>query len=89
VSLVHEATYVFEYPDERTARAIGDAVANEVGEIDDERSRATVTRTGRTLEVRVDARDLVALRAATNTWIGLVAVAERTLEAATSTPGRD
>jgi len=85
VSFAHEATYVFEYPDESTARAVGIALGNEVGEIDDDRSRATVDRSGTTVEIRVLARDLVALRAASNTWIGLVDVAERTR--AVATPG--
>jgi KEOPS complex subunit Pcc1 len=75
---VHDASFVFEYPDERRARIVADAVAREVGEIDDERSRADCSRDGRRVEVSVRARDLVALRAATNTWLGLVDVAERT-----------
>lgn len=83
MSFAHAATFVFEYPDEATARLVADSVGNEVGEIDDERSRAEVERTGATLEVRVFAGDMVALRAASNTWIGLVDVAERTLDVAT------
>ncbi len=80
VSDSHHATYAFEYDDRRRARLVADSVRREVGEIDDDRSRATLQRDGTTVTVQVDARDLVALRAATNTWTGLVDVAERTLD---------
>jgi KEOPS complex subunit Pcc1 len=73
----HSASLSFEYGDERRARAVTESVRVEVGEIDDDRSRATVDRDGRVLSVRVDAADLVALRAGVNTWIRLVEVAER------------
>ncbi len=66
----------FEYDDQRVARLVGDAVAVEVGEIDDDRSTATVRREGRTLSVDVFAHDLVALRAGVNTWLRLVETAE-------------
>ena len=73
---VHDAVLSFPYPAERRARDVHDAVAVEVGEVDDDRSRATVSRAGRTVEVRIRAHDLVALRAGTNTWIRLVRIAE-------------
>lgn len=78
MSLAHEASVVFDYPDVVTAKTIRDAIELEVGEINSDRSRATVERSGTSVVVRVAARDLVALRAAANTWIGLVDVAERT-----------
>jgi KEOPS complex subunit Pcc1 len=58
------------------ARIVADAVGVEVGEIDDDRSRASVRRDGQTVVVEIVADDLVALRAACNTWTGLVEVAE-------------
>jgi KEOPS complex subunit Pcc1 len=73
----HDAVYVFEYADPDRARRIADAVGREVGAIDDERSRATLERDDETVTVSVEASDLVALRAATNTWLGLVDAAER------------
>jgi KEOPS complex subunit Pcc1 len=73
----HTIGLSFEYDDQRTARLVGDAVSVEVGEIDDDRSTARVDREGRTVTVDVFARDLVALRAGTNTWLGLVGTAER------------
>ncbi|AUV80917.1 KEOPS complex Pcc1-like subunit [Salinigranum rubrum] len=72
----HSIGLSFEYDDERVARVVGDAVAVEVGEIDDDRSTARVARDGDRLAVDVFARDLVALRAGVNTWIRLVETAE-------------
>ncbi|WP_254767697.1 KEOPS complex subunit Pcc1 [Salinilacihabitans rarus] len=73
----HDAVLEFEYDDRRRARIVAESVAREVGEIDDERSRTTIDRDCRTVRIEVDARDLVALRAALNTWFGLTDVAER------------
>ncbi|WP_313692173.1 KEOPS complex subunit Pcc1 [Halorarum halobium] len=72
----HDAVFSVSYADERRARDVHDAVAVEVGEVDDDRSRATVSRDGRTVSVEIGARDLVALRAGTNTWARLLTVAE-------------
>ncbi|WP_128477533.1 KEOPS complex subunit Pcc1 [Halorussus pelagicus] len=74
----HDATLRFEYESPARARAIARAVAQEVGEIDGERSAATVSREEVAVVVRVVADDLVALRAGCNTWGSLVEVAERT-----------
>ena len=80
----HGARYSFEYDSERKARIVERSVGREVGEIDDDRSRTTVERAVRQVVVDVEAADPVALRAATNTWISLVGVAERTLDVADS-----
>ncbi len=72
----HEATLVFDYDDPAVATHVAGAVAREVGEIDGDRTTATVTRDGATVEVAVVADDLVGLRAGLNTWTGLVEVAE-------------
>jgi KEOPS complex subunit Pcc1 len=74
--------------DERRGRAVGDAVAVEVGEIDDDRSRATVAREDGDLIVTVAAADLVALRAGLNSWLRLVEVGER-VAAAVDAPDAD
>ncbi|WP_049986783.1 KEOPS complex subunit Pcc1 [Halobellus rufus] len=76
VDAAHAAEFHFTYCTESTARTIFESVRVEVGEIADERSGADVTREGRVVTVRVEAADLVALRAAQNTWIRLVEVAE-------------
>jgi KEOPS complex subunit Pcc1 len=78
----HDAVYVFEYADTDRAARIAESVGREVGEIDDERSRADISREGDRVTVTVEASDLVALRAATNTWLGLVDTAERVTDAA-------
>jgi KEOPS complex subunit Pcc1 len=72
----HAASLSFEYASERLARIVHRAVRVEVGEIDDDRSRATVDRDGRLVRVRVEAADLTALRAGLNTWVRHVDVAE-------------
>ncbi|WP_255193792.1 KEOPS complex subunit Pcc1 [Natronobeatus ordinarius] len=72
----HDATLEFVYDDETTARVVADSVAREVGEIDDERSRTTIERDGKTVTLAIDARDVTALRAALNTWVTLLDVAE-------------
>jgi len=72
----HHLSLQFEYDTERRARTVERSVGVEVGEIDDARSAARVDREGRTVHVRIDATDLVALRAGANTWIRLLDVAE-------------
>ncbi|WP_135851971.1 KEOPS complex subunit Pcc1 [Halorussus salinus] len=78
----HDATLRFGYESPGRARVVARAVAREVGEIDGDRSAATVERDGDSVVVRVVADDLVALRAGCNTWGSLVEVAERTSELA-------
>ncbi|UTF53159.1 KEOPS complex subunit Pcc1 [Natronosalvus rutilus] len=73
----HDATLEFEYESPTRATTVAEAVAREVGEIDEDRSRTTIDRDTETVTVSVVARDLTALRAALNTWFSLVDVAER------------
>ena len=75
---MHEALLSADYPDATRARVVERSVRREVTALADDRSRATVERDGATLHVRVEAADLVGLRAGLNTWQGLVAVAEET-----------
>lgn len=72
----HEAVLTFEYPDAQRARRVQRSVAIEAGDIEGDRTRATVERDGPTLDVVVEADDLIALRAGCNTWLSLVDVAE-------------
>jgi len=76
----HDALLDFEYDSEERALLIFRSVEGEIGEIDDDRSRTTVVRDGRTVSLRVEAGDLIALRAALNTWQTLVGVAEMVAE---------
>jgi KEOPS complex subunit Pcc1 len=78
----HRLSLRFDYGTERRARSVERAVRVEVGEIDDVRSSARVERRGRTVEVRIGAADLVALRAGSNTWTRLLSVAGRVSETA-------
>lgn len=73
----HEAILSFEYDDDERARRVEQSVRPEVGDIDGDRTTATLDRDGRVVSVRVAAADLVALRAGVNTWSTLVGVAER------------
>lgn len=78
----HDATLRFRYESPARAHIVARAVAREVGEIDGDRSAATVECEETAVVVRVVADDLVALRAGCNTWGSLVEVAERTSELA-------
>ena len=72
----HEAVLSFAYDSPEATRQVAAAIEPELGAIDDERSRVRGTREGAELELTVEARDPVALRAALNTWCSLVSVAE-------------
>jgi KEOPS complex subunit Pcc1 len=74
--VVHDATLEFDYDIDQRAALLATSVQQEVGEIDGDRSRTTVARDGQTVVVRVEANDLVALRAALNTWQTLIGVGE-------------
>lgn len=73
----HEAVLSFEYDSAEAADRVARAIGPELGEIDDDRSSVRSERDGDRLRLVVEARDLVALRAALNTWLSLVSVAER------------
>ncbi len=75
--MIHEVVLSFDYPSETAAKVVERSLRPEVGDIDDDRSRATVDRAGRELGIIIEARDLAALRAGVNTWCSLVSVAEQ------------
>ena len=74
---MHSTALVFEYDSVARARTVERSVAVETGDIDGDRSAASIARDGTTVTVTVEARDLTALRAGNNTWLTLVEVAER------------
>ena len=87
----HTATFSLTCDPDR-ARRLRAALAEEIGEIDDDRSRArlvdgidieTETETDGDVTVAVETRDLSAVRAATDTWLGLLEAADRTVAVAT------
>lgn len=73
----HESQLIFEYDSPSLARRVERAIEPEVGDIDDDRSQTTLDRDEAIVTVTVEAADLVALRAGLNTWLSLIAVAER------------
>ncbi|QFU83457.1 KEOPS complex subunit Pcc1 [Natronorubrum aibiense] len=74
----HDATLEFEYETPSRARLVADSVRREIGEIDDDRSQTTIERQQSLVRISIEATDVIALRAAINTWFTLVDVAERT-----------
>lgn len=74
----HDTTLEADYQSENETRIIEQSLRQEIGEIDDERSQTTISREECTLSIQIHAKDLVALRAALNTWLSLLAVAEET-----------
>ena len=78
---MHSTELVFDYESASFARTVERSVAVEAGDIEGDRSEATVARDDETVTVTVDATDLTALRAGNNTWLTLVEVAERAASA--------
>ncbi|MFB6217622.1 MAG: KEOPS complex subunit Pcc1 [Halobacteriaceae archaeon] len=74
---MHRTDLVFTYPTAERAATIERAVAREAGDIEGDRTDASVSLAGRELTVSIEAADLVALRAGHNTWCSLVEAAER------------
>ncbi|TQQ83687.1 KEOPS complex Pcc1-like subunit [Halonotius terrestris] len=76
MSQSHSTVLRFEYPTATAARRVERSIAVEVGELDDDRSGATVAREAAVLTVTIEATDRVALRAGINSWCRYVATAE-------------
>jgi KEOPS complex subunit Pcc1 len=72
----HRSVFTFEYPDPESARRVERSLGPELDDIDGDRTRATLDRSGATLRLTVVADDLVALRAGCTTWATLTSVAE-------------
>jgi KEOPS complex subunit Pcc1 len=81
----HESSFALEYGTESTAAAVERSLRPEIGDIEGDRTTATLSRDGATVGIDVAAADLIALRAGQNTWLSLAGVAERTLAAGTDT----
>lgn len=77
----HETLLTVQYDSPEQARRVQRSVAPEIDDIEGDRTTATLRRDGRTVEIRVEAADLVALRAGINTWLTLVGVAEQSVGA--------
>lgn len=72
--MTHSVDIEFSYPDVDSAARVEASLRPEVGDIEGDRTAATLGRDGNVLSIRVDADDLVALRAGLNTWTTLVSV---------------
>ena len=76
-STLNSADLCFVYPTPSDAQRVARSIRVEVDELDDDRSTVAVERTNATVTVDVTASDLIALRAATNSWLRYVSVAEQ------------
>jgi KEOPS complex subunit Pcc1 len=74
--VTHETVLSVTYATPDHARRVERAIAPEIGDIDDDRSSTRLARDAAELSLTVEAADLVALRAAINTWLSLISVAE-------------
>ena len=73
----HETTLAVTYATEPRARLVAAALSPEVDELEASRARASVSLLDTTVQIRVRADDLAALRAGVTSWSRLLAVAER------------
>ncbi len=78
---MHTADLCFEYRSPTAAAHVEAALDVEIDEIEGERATASLHREENTLQIDIEAADLVALRAGLNTWQTLVEVAERAEDA--------
>ena len=83
---MHTAELRFDYRSPKAAATVAESVDQEIGEIEDDRAGATLSREAAELRIDIEANDLIALRAAMNTWGTLIEVAERVVESSTGEP---
>ncbi len=67
-------TIIIDMPDPKTARSIRDSIRPETEEGKGFRSKTTATTRGNKLQIGITASDLVALRAASNSFLHFVSV---------------
>jgi KEOPS complex subunit Pcc1 len=75
-ALDHGTVLSITYDTPERARRVERALSPEVDDLADDRSRTALSREATRLELTIRARDLVGLRAALNTWLSLLSVAE-------------
>jgi len=73
----HETVLTLDYDTPSDAALVERSLEPEIGDIEGDRTTATLARDGDEIRMTIDAADLVALRAGQNTWLSLVGVAER------------
>ena len=72
----HTATFHIECDSDALATMLRRSIEPELAPLTDARSRAEIAVEDRVLSLRIEAADLIACRAAVNTWAGLLGVAE-------------
>jgi KEOPS complex subunit Pcc1 len=77
-AFAHETVLSITYATPERTRRVERALSPEVDDLADNRSRTALSRETTRLDLTILARDLVALRAALNTWLSLLSVAEAT-----------
>ncbi|MFC6975610.1 KEOPS complex subunit Pcc1 [Halomicroarcula sp. GCM10025709] len=87
MSAPHSTVLSVTFESSDRARRIERSVRPEIGAIDGDRTTATLSRDGDTVEVLVSADDLVAVRAGCNTWLTLLGTAERADDAVRDAEG--
>ena len=75
--MYHEARIATDLSSPAAAATVYHAIEPEAADLSNDRSSTTVTATDATVTIGINAADLIALRAAVNTWCGLLEVAER------------
>jgi KEOPS complex subunit Pcc1 len=73
----HKTSFSLEYDTASDAATVTRSLRPEIGDIEGERTAATLSRVENVVKIDIGAADLVALRAGQNTWLSLVSVAER------------
>jgi KEOPS complex subunit Pcc1 len=73
----HETVLTFEHDDEHCASIVAASIEGELTELAGDRTHAELACEGQDLEIWIEASDLVALRAAINTWCSFVDVASK------------
>jgi len=74
-----EIAIAISLPSERLAETVYDSILPETRHTPGHRSSARVSCKGRILQVNIKAEDIVALRAASNTFLRFISVAMKTL----------
>lgn len=79
--LKSEAEFEFDFNDENTAKVIYESVKKEAESLHEGlRSFVTLNLKGKKLNLYICTKDIVTLRAATNTWLRLIKISEEMIK---------
>ena len=79
-----ETVFEFRYATPAAASQIAQNIQVEVGELTADRSTVAVDQTDCVVRVEIEAADLVALRAAINSWLRYIQTAEQVADSVSS-----